>query len=133
MQQLNRRGPVPATIESVILVDDGEPGLPGSDALVAGLKHAGFNVSRVPAERARQAYGLVGLPLLLASRGNNRAYMGGYGSDLQAGATILERLRSGNMVSALPVLGCAVGASLRRAADPLALKYPLAVHPVPEP
>ncbi len=124
MDHLLQRGPVAGVQEEVLVVDGGEPYLTGSAARLEKLAKAGFVVSHVKASAIPADAGLKGVPLLaVASPGRGAVYVGGYGSGGDQDGTILRELMAGRKASPLAAIGCAVGLRIRRAADPLRLKY----------
>ena len=124
MLHLLQRRPTPGVSEQVVLVDDGQAYLPGTDGVVDSLKLAKFSVAHVAYDNVAAASEMHGVPLLMISSPAGRVeYLGGYGAAGDKDATILQKVRSGSAVSPLPVLGCAIGRQTRRSSDPFRLKY----------
>lgn len=127
MAHLAERGPVPGITEQILLIDitDGpDLYLPGSRSLLARLQRSGFTVHHLRSSDIPPTTGLRGVPLLLfANPEGHVAYLGGYGPRGDQDTILLADLRSGSSAAPLPVLGCAIGAHLRRTLDPLHLKY----------
>lgn len=138
MAHLLARHPLPGVQEQILLIDNSdnpdnpdnsdanpEPYLPGTANLLTRLKDDGFQVTHLPPARIPANSGLHGVPLLLlASSGNtHKIYLGGYGRLNDQDTVLLAALRQGRPTTPLPILGCAVGAHLRRTLDPLHLKY----------
>lgn len=124
MTNLLTRGTFPDAAEEVILIDGPEPYLPGSGDLIRQIRHKGFAVRHVQAAEISAESGLRGVPLLIVTRpGNDVAYIGGHGASKDADGRVYTNLRQGHQQPPLPLLGCAVGAALRRAVDPFRLKY----------
>jgi hypothetical protein len=110
--------------EQLVLVDDHEAPLPDSDDLIQQLRARGFASRRVEVRDIPEGVGLRGVPLLVvASPEGHIAYIGGYGNHSDQDANIMQKVRSGAVASALPIVGCAVGRSLRSRVDPFHLKY----------
>jgi hypothetical protein len=124
MRHLLERGPMPGVQEEVVVVDGGEPYLDGSAGLMAGLAQAGFAVSHLAAAEVPADAGLHGVPLLVVAKpGRSVVYVGGYGAGGDQDGAIVRALRADQKATPLAVVGCAVGARVRREADPLHLKY----------
>jgi hypothetical protein len=124
MRHLLARGRFAAAAEEIVLVDGGEDYLEGSAALVQRLDRAGFRVTHVRADSISPDTGLHGVPLLVLARPDGSvAYMGGYGAGSDRDGALLEQAKAGGALKRLGIVGCAVGARLRGAADPLRLKY----------
>lgn len=127
MAHLAERGALPGISEQILLIDitDGpDLYLPGSRALIARLQRSGFPVHHLRSSDIPPTSGLRGVPLLLLANLEGRvAYLGGYGPQGDQDTHLLADLRSGTSATPLPVLGCAIGAHLRRTLDPLHLKY----------
>lgn len=124
MRHLLERQPFPQVREEVLLVDGPEPYLPGSDALARELGQHGFVVRHVPVASVPEDSGLRGVPLLVFTSPEDKVvYLGGYGSSGDQDGTILEQIRLHHVPKPLPILGCAIGQSLRSRIDPFHLKY----------
>ncbi len=117
------RGPRHGWDETILLVGH-------QPALLSQLRAAGFAAETLsPAELTRRT-GLQGAPwLALHAPGGATAYSGGYapsrpGINAAAlfDATIMDRVRHGETVSAYPSFGCAISRELRARLDPLSLK-----------
>jgi hypothetical protein len=110
--------------EQVLMVDDQESYLPDVETLLGKLQKAGFSVSHIAADHIPDEAGFSGVPLLVfASPEGKPAYIGGYGTAGDQDTAIYANLRAGRAQKSLNVIGCAVGSRVRRAADPLHLKY----------
>ena len=126
MAHLLRRGVSGGVFEQILVVDGNEPYLPESADLLGRLAATGFQVTHIRASNVPAAVGLHGLPLLMLATAEGRVrYKGGYGMNGDQDAAILRQVIVGRAPRALAVLGCAVGAELRRKADPFGLKYPI--------
>lgn len=124
MQHLLKRHPFYGMAEQVLIIDGDEPYLPESNALLAQLRQKGFPVTHIAAKNIPQSTGLYGVPLLVVALPDSKiAYMGGYGNRGDQDGEILQQIRSGQAPRPLAVRGCAIGARLRRTADPFHLKY----------
>jgi len=124
MRHLVSRPKFDGVTEQVVLVDDQEPLLPGSSELISQLKVRGFLPKRVAVRDIPPSVGLRGVPLLVIASPEDRiAYIGGYGDHSDQDVSIMQKVRSGASASPLPIVGCAVGRSLRRSVDPFHLKY----------
>lgn len=94
----------------------------------AKAERNGFSYETVTQEDLRSRYGIEGAPLMVVvDAGGQIRYAGAY-TDRKRGLVvrdleILEDLRAGNEVAAIPLFGCAVGKDLQAAFDPLRLKY----------
>ena len=116
---LVERGPIEGVTEVVFVVGRlrAEPALLG----------AGFSVVTVDVE-ALARLGIDAAPSFVVVDSNGEVrHAGGYtshkqGLDYQDVAAV-DALRNGDVVTALPVLGCAMTRELQRALDPLLLKY----------
>jgi hypothetical protein len=60
---------------------------------------------------------------VVAAPDGRAVYMGGYGAASDQDEEILRQVRAGGEPAALPILGCALSAHLRRQSDPFGLKY----------
>ncbi len=124
-EYLVRRGPANGVSETVWIAGAGED-------LSSELVSRGFKIQRVTAKELHHAHGasVLGAPwLLLLDPQGNLAYSGGYaeqrprpGVELEDLA-ILQQLQSGQCVQTRPAFGCGVDPNLKRAMDPLYLKY----------
>jgi hypothetical protein len=124
MKHLLQRGPFREVAEQVIVVDGAEAYLPGSAALLGALQTRGFAVRHLSTRDVTAEAGLRGVPLLVYATPEGRpAYVGGYGAPANGDEEIYREVRAGAKPSPRPLLGCAVGAALRHAVDPLGLKY----------
>lgn len=124
MRHLMSRPKFDGFTEQLVLVDDQEPPLAGSSELISQLEVRGFSPKRVAVRDIPPGVGLRGVPLLVIASPEGRiAYIGGYGSRGDQDVSIMQKVRSGATASALPIVGCAVGRSLRRSVDPFHLKY----------
>jgi hypothetical protein len=124
MRALLERGPAEGVREEIVMVDGVEGYLAGSAGLLQQLVKEGFVVSHRKAVEIAPELGLRGVPLLLVMgpEGGVR-YSGGYGPAGNESAAIVAELRRGRRPAARSLVGCAVGASLRQAIDPLGWKY----------
>ena len=124
MRHLLERHPADGIQEQILVVDGEEADLPETGALLASLEQEGFPVTHIRIKNVPAGVGLYGLPLLVfASPEKKVTYLGGYGVRGDQDRQIFEQVRSGGTPKVLAVAGCAVGARLRRKADPLHLKY----------
>jgi hypothetical protein len=128
MSHLLARRPIPNIDEQILLIDLENTGpetyLPGSSNLIAQLKQSGFSISHLSAASIPQDANLHGVPLLvLISPANKIAYQGGYGPNSDQDTYLLTAVTQNTPTKPLPILGCAIGARLRRTLDPLHLKY----------
>ncbi len=124
MAHLLRRGAGKGVLEQILVVDDAGPYLPESAGMLDQLAAAGFQVTHLRASAVPAAVGLHGVPLLvLATADGVVRYKGGYGMNGDQDTAVLSRVSAGGVPRVLAVLGCAVGAELRRKADPFGLKY----------
>ncbi len=124
MQHLLARPPLDGAVEQIVLIDQGEPYLDGSEDLLKSLSARGFRISHRLSKEIPQQFGLRGVPLLIVATPLGKvAYLGGYGLREDQDTAVFERVRTGQEPPKLPVLGCAVGRQLRRSADPFHLKY----------
>jgi hypothetical protein len=116
-------------VETVVYVHDGGPADSNDlGAKRAELQRAGFGFEPLTPDELEQRYRMESAPsLLVADASGTVRYAGGY-TDRSGGTeisdvAIIERLKSGADVKALPVFGCAVSGRLQQALDPLGLKY----------
>lgn len=117
-EYLLKRGPLPGASEQVLFIDAEDP-----FGTRAALSAGGFQVSSAPSAKLR-SFGVTGVPLLVfISPSGEVRYMGGYGVGSYKDADLWTQIQEGRPVKNLPVLGCAVGQTLRREVDPLAWKY----------
>ena len=124
MLHLLERRKMDHVVEQVLMVDDQVPYLPDVETLLGKLQDAGFPVRHIAADRIPDETGFSGVPLLVfASPEGRTAYVGGYGPAGDQDAVIYENVSAGKPQKSLHVIGCAVGSRIRRAADPLHLKY----------
>lgn len=106
--------------ERVVIVD-------ASDALRERLRAAGFIVEVVDAPTLQRRYHLEAAPVLVVAdeRGRLR-YVGGYTERKQGPVShdveIVDQLRRGDRLEALPLFGCATSRTLQQAVDPFSLR-----------
>jgi hypothetical protein len=118
---------LPDTAEVLLLVGPVKPW----QALAAA---AGVVIHAIDADTLQQRYGLDAAPVLVAlAPGGRMDYLGGYFDHPAALHPQDQRLHAqwlqgsgapGTAPAPLPVYGCAVSPSLRRATDPLGVVYP---------
>ena len=124
MLHLLARKKMDHVVEQVLMVDDQVPYLPDAETLLGKLRDAGFPVRHIAADRIPDEAGFSGVPLLVfASPEGKAAYVGGYGPAGDQDAAIYANISAGRPQKPLHVIGCAVGSRIRRAVDPLHLKY----------
>lgn len=124
MTHLLQRHPIPGVKELVLIVDDTSPSLEGTPSLLAGLQDEGFTLEHKPVEDVARNMGLHGVPLMIVmSKSHVLQYEGGYGRHYDDDSRIIAETSRGLNARSLPAVGCAVGAHLKRLADPLHLKY----------
>ncbi len=129
MRHLLERRPLKGVEEEVIVLDEADRGgtgayLSGSAELLTALSQEGFAVSHLNSAALPPDAGVLGIPLLVfADAGGKVRYAGGYGEKSDQDVSLFQGLRSGHDVTALGVVGCAVGVKLRRTADPFHMKY----------
>lgn len=124
MRHLLERRPSSGFQEQIVMVEGDEPNLPETRTLLASLVQEGFPVTHIAINTIPASIGLHGLPLLVvASPAKKIAYLGGYGTRGDQDGEIFEQVRSGGTPQVRAVVGCAIGSRLRRASDPLHLKY----------
>jgi hypothetical protein len=124
MRHLLARGRFAGVAEEVVLVDGGEEYLPGSRELADELDRTGFVVTHIRTDAIPRDAGLHGVPVLVVARPDGPiVYMGGYGSGSDQDTRIFDEARAGGTVRRLAIVGCAVGARARAAADPFRMKY----------
>jgi len=122
LERLAGRRPIEGVPETILFVD----GAPGE--LAEQAHAAGFRLESLTRDDLVQRYHLEAAPLLVIADGDGAIrYLGGYTERKQSpeiqDVAILERLRRGEEVSALPLFGCAVSRDLQSKLDPLKLKY----------
>lgn len=113
------RGPRPGTDERIVFVEPGE-------ARRRRAREAGYRFTELSAEAAVSTLGLSAAPVLVVLDGEDRLrYAGGYFDHPAAvnprDLEVLSALDAQGAAEALPVFGCALEESLRRAVDPLGL------------
>lgn len=136
LSHLTRRTARPDLDETVIYARAAGAGPPSADeaATAAAVRSAGFRFEALTPAELETRYQVESAPLLLvADPGGVVRYAGGY-TDRSGGKpifdlTIIDGLKSGHAVQALPVFGCAVSSRVQRAIDPLGLKYPKETKP----
>ena len=117
--RLLERGAMSDVAERIVFVGKG-------DAIGASATARGFQFESVSNEALRDQYGVEGAPLLVISdpQGHVR-YVGGYTEHKQDGVVkdleLMTRVRSGEVVSPLPLFGCAVSEQLQKKIDPLGI------------
>jgi hypothetical protein len=94
---------------------------------VAAIAARGFDLGIVTPDELAARYHVEAAPLLVVIDPRDTVrYVGGYTPRKQAAdvrdVAIVEAVRRGHSVEALPTFGCAVGRSLRRRIDPLGLR-----------
>lgn len=104
----------------------------GADPTIAGFAaKAKLSLTVVTAEEADRRYRIEGAPwLVIVAPDDSIRYAGGYTTDRNArsgylDAAIWSTISAGKSFRSLPAFGCAVGQRVRRAIDPLGLKYSL--------
>jgi hypothetical protein len=124
MRHLLQRRPLDRIREQILMIGGEAPDLPDTADLPARLRLEGYSLTRIAATDIPAEIGLHGLPLLVVASPNKKiAYLGGYGPRGDQDIRIFKQVQSGEVPETFSVLGCAVGATLRRKADPLHLKY----------
>lgn len=124
---LDRRA-LPELFETVVYVrDDGPPG-PSLAATQKQIEGAGFRFEPVTPRVLGERYQIESAPLLVIADPQDRVrYAAGYTDRIGAkeikDLAILDGVRDGRTVAALPVFGCAVSRRVQEAIDPLGLKY----------
>lgn len=108
--------------ERVVLVAS-----PGDPARLAAIRARGFDLDVVTPEQLGERYRLEAAPLLVVVDPSDTVrYLGGYTPRKQADdvrdAQIIAATLRGDRVAPLPAFGCAVGAALREAIDPLGVR-----------
>jgi hypothetical protein len=110
--------------EQFLIIDGPEGYLPGSEELLSHLAQAGFPITHLAVDDLPQDAKLRGVPMLVIASPDGRvAYLGGYGSAGDQDSAILEQVRAGRRPKPIPIIGCAIGKSLRRSIDPFHMKY----------
>jgi hypothetical protein len=115
--------PRPAGVaERIVLIADAV-----SPQRTAAIIARGFDLDIVTADELAARYHVEAAPLLVViDPGDALRYVGGYTPRKQAAdvrdVAVVEALRRGQPVEALPTFGCAVGRSLRGKVDPLGLR-----------
>jgi hypothetical protein len=119
----------PDLVETVVYVrDPSSSDVAERDAVSAKVRVAGFGFeSSTPAE-LESRYAVESAPFLLVGDGSGGVrYAGGYtersGSKQIEDIAIIDGLKAGRKMGALPVFGCAVSSRVQEAIDPLGLKY----------
>ena len=107
--------------ETVLLVGEHE-------AFAARCRANGLRVVRLTQEQLECDFGIVAAPILLVTDERRQlVYSGGYADRSRGFAMrdleIVQALRAGRDVAALPVFGCGVSRALQNDLDPLGLKY----------
>ena len=124
MKHLLQRRPMAQVSEEVVIIDGDSPYLPETNALLAHLQNSGFLVTHLFSNAIPPALSLHGVPLLVVvSASRAIAYKGGYGPRGDQDEAIIRQSRAGISPTMIPVVGCAVGARVRRRLDPLHIKY----------
>jgi hypothetical protein len=119
MQTMLGRNPLPGAAEELFISDTEDASAP-----VAELTSRGYSVRFVNAKELADRYGVRGVPLFIAVSPEGRiVYAGGAGFRGDQDAVIWDQLRRSENPSRLPVLGCAMGSTLRGLADPFGWKY----------
>lgn len=108
--------------ERVVLVTD-HPAAPGHGDLAGH----GLELDAVSPDELIARYRIEAAPLMVVLDPSNTVrYVGGYTPRKQAAdirdVAIVEAVRRGDRVEALPAFGCAVGAALKSEVDPLGLR-----------
>lgn len=120
-KHLASRWPIPSVAEQIVLVES------SADATSMVFPDA-YSVKRMSAEQLLVDYSIESAPLLLVTDSTGKVlYSGGYTARKQGyeirDCEIIASLLRGESVEALPIYGCAVSTRLRKAVDPLGLKY----------
>jgi hypothetical protein len=124
LQGLERRGKLSDIAEQILVIDSHESPLPGSQQRLSTLQADGFTVEHLDSSTIPSNVGLHGVPMLaIASPTGRLVYIGGYGPEGGSDPALIRKAQAGNAPSPKPILGCAVGARIRRKADPLRWKY----------
>jgi hypothetical protein len=129
LAHLRQRRARPDLEETVVyVVDPGSPDPVQLAAVRAEAQAAGFGFeSSTPAELERR-YAVESAPFLLVGDGSGEVrYAGGYtarsNSPQIEDTGIIDGLKAGRPMGALPVFGCAVSSRVQQAIDPFGLKY----------
>lgn len=120
-KHLASRWPIPSVAEQIVVVES------PNDTTSMVFPDA-YSVKRISADQLMEEYAIESAPLLLvADSAGKVVYSGGYTARKQGfeirDYEIISSLLRGESVDALPIYGCAVSKRLRRAVDPLGLKY----------
>jgi hypothetical protein len=132
LEHLVERKALPLVHETVALVDSEQA--TDTDHIASKLSASGFEVQRLTPASLKERYSSIAAPLLVVANGQDKlTYIGGYAEHKQSldmrDVKIIDAARMGQDIDALPVLGCAVSASLQKLMDPLGLKYPPQENP----
>ncbi len=120
-KHLASRWPIPSVQEQIVVVES------ATDTTSMMFPEA-YSVKRINAEQLMDEYAIESAPQLLVTDSAGKiVYSGGYTARKQGyeirDYEIISSLLRGESVEALPIYGCAVSKRLRRAVDPLGLKY----------
>lgn len=125
IEQLAHRGPSEGVYERVLWVTS--KGSPRANEIALRASARGFDVESVTATELQARLGTIGAPAMIVRSADGRiAYVGGYtstkGSPISRDADIISRIKRGEHIKPLPVLGCAIDKKTARQLDPLGLR-----------
>jgi hypothetical protein len=119
----------PDLVETVVYVrDPSSSDVTERDSVSAKVRLVGFGFEASTPAELESRYAVESAPFLLVGDGSGGVrYAGGYtersGSKQIEDIAIIDGLKAGRKMAALPVFGCAVSSRVQEAIDPLGLKY----------